>query len=112
MRMLTIGLLALSVTMPAAAQVPTIPDCDPVAYCQRSMQAIGQGESRALLNSCLANEQSGYDALKARWAEFSEGARRQCGRNMTAIRATSYWLLLACINQEEAARMGQFQFRR
>lgn len=88
-----------------------VPNFDPVAICKKQAAAIGQGDW--LVQACLDQEQTAYDALKAQWPTIDARIKGLCIKQARAI-GQGYWLLQACVDQEVEAKQAvqQFKFKR
>lgn len=98
------------VAMPAATQSEVPPNYDAEAD-RKEVASFGGSYSAYMDNACLAQEQSAYDGLKARWADLPADARTYCDEVARFGGKGSYFMLNACIEQEMQARSSRPKFR-
>lgn len=93
------AVLVLAVaTGPAEAQ--SIPRYDPVSYCETVANTVGG--SAQIKATCIEEEQTSYDRLKAQWSTIAGTAASYCDQVARVVGGT-YQILETCIAQESTA---------
>jgi hypothetical protein len=101
---------AFLAVLPGVAHAASLPHYDVEAHC-KEVANFGGSYSASLDNACLTQEQTAYDALKAKWSDVPAEAQAHCDEVARFGGHGSYKLLEACIEQEMRARGERPKFQ-
>jgi hypothetical protein len=95
----------------ALADALPIPDIDVKGMCLRVAKRVNpEAPSKAMILSCLEDEQRAYNELKTKWKDAPEEAQRSC----LSWSSSGYGYIKVCLENEIAAakNLPAFEFKK